>query len=248
MFKFLRKFLRVVILIVVLSSFVVFLLSLPIWHIKKIYVEGNTILSKETILDVAEIPQDENIFFLNKKIVKEKLLALPQIKNVKIFTQLPNTIIISIQERKPFAVVVMDNKSLVIDNEGYIIEIIENKKDFETIPKIKLTDLPTVLKLPKEAIVNNNKIDEETMKNIEFSFLSLEKILKNRRFELELYDNDNINLIIDGAYKVKLGSQKDIERKFFVLEKILSQVKNINEIEYIDLSAIDYPAVMFKKF
>ncbi len=238
-------FLRVLVLLTIVISFIFAFLSLPFWQVKNIYVEGNKILSADFIKSKVNIPFNENIFFFDRSYVLRKLFELPQIKSASVSLRLPNSIIIKIKERNPFAVVTASNKYLIIDNEGYIIESIEAIGSLEKFFVQKAIDLPTVLNLPKEAIIDGNKIDPKAMKVIEFSFLKLKNFLKDSKFEFELKDGQ-IDLIIDGAFKIKLGVPEDIEEKSNVLSKILDAIKDKRTIEYIDVRVDNFPVVKFK--
>jgi len=50
---------KAVIFAVILAGSVIAIMSLPVWKISRIYVEGNRIVSSDLIKDKAEIPMDE---------------------------------------------------------------------------------------------------------------------------------------------------------------------------------------------
>ncbi len=236
---------KAVILAVVIAGFVVAFLSLPVWRINRVYVEGNFIVSSDLIKDKAEIPMDENIFFLNYGEISRRVNSIAQIKNTQVSGRLPSSVLITVEERKPFAVAAVRGRYIVFDSEGFIMESI-GLKDAANSSKIRVFELPTVIGLPENSVVENKKIDPQTMKAIEFSFKSLEKMMGKSKFELELVSFKDMNVIIDDLIKVKVGSSEDIEKKFFNLSEILRNIADKSPIEYIDIRAKDAPAVKFK--
>lgn len=240
------SFLGAVAVLVALAGIIVALLSLPVWRINRIYVEGNNIVSSDLIKDKAEIPMDENIFFLNYGEISKRVNAIPQIKTTQASGRLPSSVVITVEERKPFAVAAVRGRYIVFDDEGFIMESTGLKDAARSPSKIRVFELPTVVGLPERSVIENRQIDPDTMKAIEFSFRALEKIMSKSKFELELVSFKDMNVIIDDFIKVKIGSPDDIEKKFFNLSQILRNIPDKSTIEYMDLRAKDAPAVKFK--
>jgi len=237
---------KAVIFAVILAGCVIAVMSLPVWKISRIYVEGNHIVSSDLIKDKAEIPMDENIFFLNYGEISRRVCAIRQVKNVQVSGQLPSGVLITVEERRPFAVAAVRGRYIVFDSDGFIMESMGPKDAANPSSKIRVFELPTVVGLPENSVIENKRIDSQTMKAIEFSFKTLEKIMSRAKFELELVRLDEMNIIIDDLLKVKIGSPDDMEIKLFNLSKILKNIPERSSIDYIDLRAKDMPAVKFK--
>lgn len=213
-------------------------LSFPFWHIKKIIIEGNYIVSNDDITQKAKIPNDENIFFLNYNEIKKRLKTIPQIKNVLVSGKLPNSVSIKIEERKPFAVFIIDGKYYAVDDEGIIIESVE---------KENLSNLPAVVGLKSSVIINSLKIDDKIIYAVKKSISILGRIFDKSRFVLEMKNINNISIIIDDFIKVKIGSYDEIDKKLSVISTLLnSTASSHNKIEYIDVRSVDNPAIKFK--
>lgn len=237
---------KAVVFAVIAAGFFIALLSLPVWKIVRIYVEGNRIVSSDLIKDKAEIPMDENIFFLDYAGISKRLREIPQIKNVQVSGRLPSSVLITVEEREPFAVAAVRGRYIVFDSEGFIMESMGPQDVASSTSKIRVFELPTVVGLPERSVVENKRIDPQTMKAIAFSFKTLGRIMSKSKFELDLISFNEMNMIIDDLLKVKIGSPDDIERKFFNLSKILQNIPERSSIEYIDLRAKDTAAVKFK--
>lgn len=241
-----RSPLKTVAFLAVLAGVVIALLSLPVWRIRAVEVRGNSMVPEGLIKEKAEIPMDENVFFLNYGEISRRVSAIRQIKAAQVSGRLPSSVVITVEERKPFAVAAVRGRYLVFDNEGFIIESLGPKDAREPSSGIKVFELPTVVGLPADSVVENKRIDPQTMKAIEFSFVTLGRIMSKGKFELELVSFSEMNIIIDDLLKVKIGSPDDIEKKFFNLSKILASISDKNSVEYIDLRAKDFPAVKFR--
>lgn len=236
--------LKSLIIAVIFLGLIATLLVLPVWKVNNVIVNGNLVLPSDYILEKAAISNEDNIFFLNYRDITKRIKDIPQIKNAWVSGSLPSSVLIKIEEREPFAVAIAAQKYFVVDDEGIIINPITG----EAFPLAKTAELPTVVGLPKEAIKDNKKIDAETMKAIRTSFKFLVKLFEKGKFELEMGKKNNIAILIDDYLKVKLGDFEDIDKKLFNLSSILSKLSEKRSlIEYIDLRAVDLPAVKFKK-
>ncbi len=221
-------------------------MSLPLWKVSRVEVSGNRIVPEGLIKEKAEIPLDENVFFLNYGEISKKISGIRQIKSAQVSGRLPSSVVITVEERKPFAVAALRGQYLVLDSEGFIMESMGPKDAHDPSSRIKVFELPTVVGLPEGSVINNERIDPRTMKAVEFSFKTLGRIMSKSKFELELVGLNDMNMIIDDLIKVKIGSPDDIEKKFFNLSGILERSGDISSIEYIDLRAKDLPAVKFR--
>lgn len=244
-------FSKIVLFVILFSSAIVWILSLPFWHIKEIIISGNSIVPQQQILDKAKVPLKENIFFMNYKEIKRRIKKIPQIKNASVSGRIPNYLVIKIEERKPFCVFIIGKKYLIADDEGYIINSDIDHKSIvhgplsSNIPNA--SNLPVVLGLPKESIIDDKKISLFVMEAVQKSFKILSALLKKSKFEIEMKNADNINILIDDIFKIKLGNLENIDQKLKVISTLLKNpsAKDHN-IEYIDVRVIENPAVKFR--
>ena len=228
----------VVLLLAVFCSFV-FILYLPVWRIKDVIVQGNKIVPTDTIIQTADISMDENIFFVNSREVRRRVKEIPQIKKVDVFPKIPSSIFIKVEERKPFAVFIAQGKYYIADNEGVIISKEEIFKGS--------TDLPTVVGLPKSAIIDDKRIDEKLVQTVEKSYKVLSQLMSPGRFVVEMKDEGDISIFINDILKVKIGSPSDIDNKLTSLELLLGRISSKKtQIEYIDVRLPLQPVVKFK--
>jgi cell division protein FtsQ len=97
----------------------VYLLEDPFLRVRECEVEGNRKIQRETILSLAELEGMPNLFTLRLKEVAKRLESHPWVEQVKLRKVFPNKILIQIEERKPIAILQLE-ELYYIDNKGVI--------------------------------------------------------------------------------------------------------------------------------
>jgi len=112
--------LRFIVLVAFFTGMYFFFTS-SLFDIQKITVENNSHYTQEQIISLAGAKTGENLFEASLSAMKEKLLADPYIKNVKLKRRLPAEVVIIVEERKEDAAVPYGNQYIIIDNEGMVL-------------------------------------------------------------------------------------------------------------------------------
>ncbi|MDO5725374.1 MAG: FtsQ-type POTRA domain-containing protein [Tissierellia bacterium] len=213
---------RIIFLLVLICAFFYFVLSRSVFNISEILVEGNDKISKEDILEASNLSNDDNYFFLNKKKAKENLESLKYVKLVNIKRKLPFKIEINITEREACAMFPVNEKYMLIDSDGIILEIVDNfTTNFALIRGLKLNDNLT----EGENIANFIKSEEQKQ--------FLNSILNSNIFEKTnaiTFDDKKIDLVMNKDINVAFGGYNNVDYKIKVLNKILEDVE-INNIK-----------------
>lgn len=115
-----RYLLKFTLLVLILTGLYQFLSS-SLFDVQQITVVDNSYFTPEQIIELAEARTGENLFVADTGAMKDKLLAEPYIKNVKIQRKLPGTIVITLEERREAAAVPNGGKFLLIDPDGMIL-------------------------------------------------------------------------------------------------------------------------------
>jgi cell division protein FtsQ len=127
-----------------------FLYENPKYALTHIEVEESGRLRRDRILEWAQIPQDCNLLALDLGIVRGRLEDQPQVASVEVRRELPNRLIIRVQERRPLARVVCESplRSLgstmfLLDREGFVIrpQAGETAEYLPEIRGVQLTDV-----------------------------------------------------------------------------------------------------------
>ena len=122
-----KRFLKWTSIICIISGGTAFALVSPIFNIKEINVTGNNIVS------ISELSKEQNIFkFFNKKVV-ENVKSNPYVETAKVKRKLPNKVEIQVEERERTFNIEFMNGYAYINNQGYILEISQEKLDLPVI-------------------------------------------------------------------------------------------------------------------
>lgn len=210
---------------------VLFLLS-PVFNIKNIEVTGNNKISSDTIKSLLQIDDNTNIFRLSYKNISEMIKKNAYIKSVKVNKILPSTLRITVAERKPSFQLEFGSSYVLIDDEGYILEILKNAR--ENMPKI------TGYETSEELIIPGNRLCQNDLKKLDVA-LKIINIAKN--YELSdiittiiFDDNDEYSLYIESESKnVHLGKNVDFEIKMLYTKEILSRTKGEEGDIFVDM-------------
>jgi cell division protein FtsQ len=219
-----------------------YFLSLPLWSITTVVVNGTQILSPDDITAMAGIPISDNLFFTSFARARSNLKKITAIEKFHIYRIPPGTVLINITERRPLAAVVFAKQSTIIDAQGYLVNRNPNIK--LNIPN--LVDLPVVFGFSEEAL-KSDKLEPAVTAVINQIISKLAIYFKAQHLQIDLGGLENINLRLDDLLLVKIGSGRDIAAKMAVFEALLPKVKNQwQKVEYIDVRYPDNPVIKFK--
>ena len=219
-----RKVLKFFMLIVIIIIASIILLSSSLFDLKNIYVEGNEKISDEAIISLSGLNLYENIFKLNKNSVIDKIKENAYIENAEISRKLPSTIEIRIKERKVNYMLEYANSYAYINNQGYILEITNEKLDLPILIGYD-TDLSTT--------TPGNRMDIEDLKKMDTVIRIYETAKSNEIGNLitkiNISDSKDYILILDTEGKtVHLGECADLNTRILYLKSILEKTKGKN--------------------
>lgn len=121
-----RYLLRFIVLIAFATGMYFFFTS-SLFDIQQLTVDNNSHYTEEQVISLAGAKTGENLFEASLSQMKEKLLADPYMKNVKLKRKLPAEVVIIVEERKEDAAVPYGNKYIIIDNEGMVLRIADQE-------------------------------------------------------------------------------------------------------------------------
>jgi len=213
----------------------------------KITVKGNFTLTREEILQAANIKQDStiNIEELNLVFIQDRISKHPEVKKVSVSKNPPNELVIDVIEKRPLAIVNVGNQLNLVDEECELFPF----KNFEM-----LFDLPVITGIRQ---VSNQQIDDKAYMNdlrlavfITMNAFKKSKFLYNQISEINISDTSKIIVFTnDKSVPVYLprmedknisdpNYQKEILMKLVVLknffEKSFASLKE-KKLDYVDL-------------
>lgn len=199
------------------------------FYSKNINISGNKNISNEEIIDFLNIKKDKNIFMYSISSMEEKLLSNNYIKDVKIERKIPDTINIKLQERDIFAILSNGKFNYLVDEEGEIIEKIDEiKKDSHNILVIQ-ADYDII----EDKLVYENL---ENDKNIPY----LIKCIKNENLAKQIktikLDTNQINMITKDDLEIIL-TNNNIGYNLSMISAVLVDIQSDNKKGgYLDLT------------
>ena len=180
-------------------------------YIKKIDIENNSALKTDAIKSKLNFLYRENLFFLNIKDIEENLKNETLIESFSIKKIYPNTLKLTIFEKKPIAVLQNKKKKFFVSDKGDLI-------DFTNLEMYN--DLPIVF--------GNGK-----------NFFSLYQDLKNIKFPIEMiktfyfFESGRWDLVMYDDKIIKLPIKNYIfSLKNFMLSKDNNNFENYKIFDY----------------
>ena len=134
--RILKKAVRVAFQLLLLALFFfigyrvyVRLLEDPLFRVREVEVEGSRKVPRETILSLIELEGMPNLFTLRLREVAKRLELNPWIEQVKVRKVFPNKIWIQIEERKPIAILQLE-ELYYIDTKGVIFSPVGDRDKY----------------------------------------------------------------------------------------------------------------------
>ena len=124
------KWITIIILIVFTIS--LFMLS-SVFNIKKIVVINNKRIPEETIISLSRLTPGNNMFKTTNRMIRNNLKENAYIEDVEVKRNINGTVTLDIKERKPSYIIEFANLYVYINNQGYMLEISEEKIEVPTI-------------------------------------------------------------------------------------------------------------------
>jgi cell division protein FtsQ len=190
---------------------------------KEIIFSGNKHLTDTELKAIMGIKGNEGLLELSGKDLSARLLKSPWVRAVSLRKNLPDKLLIKIEEAAPFALLEMKGRTFFVDDKGKLLEEIKN----ESVPF-----LPIISGDP----FKNNAVFSES--------LSLVKAIKDKgfvstknRIEVIIPPNsgpEDISMQVDGTL-VKVGYGEYEEKLQRLLELEGEIVRRGIPVDYIDL-------------
>lgn len=224
------------------AGLIYFLIFSSFFEIKEIKISGNQKVNRESIESLVkkEIETDfrffknKNINFVNlKELNKVIMKEFPQVSNVVSQKDLPEILLLDIEERKPAAIFKQDENYFFIDKEGVIFE--NTQKPAEG--NLQFTIIQNSL-LRKDLGLGETMTDKETTSRLLKLELQFRNDLKIPIKEMTMVSEERLNVMTAEGWEAYFNLQGDLDWQFTklktVLEKRIPPEKRGNII-YVDL-------------
>lgn len=217
--KRIKKVIKTLLLLAIIIGGICFALISPIFNIEDIKVTGNEQINSDTIVSLSQLQVGQNIFRFYKEKVINDIKTNAYVENVKIKRKIPNKIEITIEERKQDYNVEFLNGYAYINNQGYILEISEQKLDLPVIKGIST---------PQEQIVEGNRLNDDDLEKLE-TVIQTMNICKSYDLDkkvssIDITDSNDYIMEMDEEKKiVHLGNNSNLSNKMLYVPAILAE-------------------------
>jgi cell division protein FtsQ len=212
------------------------LLTTQRFAVARVEVRGASRMSPEQVMAAAAIPRGTNIFRLDTVDVIDRIEALPEVRRADVVRELPNRVVISVEERRPFTLV-HGGRLHWMDEEGRLLGASPSavSSPLPVISGLTADELASMRTSPGPKARAAIAVIRALLRSGGGLTAEISEIDMSRREGPVLYT-------IDGV-EVRLGSE-DWEERLARLEGVLSQVAT-QDVRTVDLRFRDQ--VVFQK-
>lgn len=223
------------VLIILLAVYV--LLQSPLFLIKKIDVRGNSLLTSGELAGISGIETGVNIFKADLKKSEERVKTLPLVKDTDITRHYPGTVVITVHERIPVAMVTADGNFVELDNAGYYLRQ----------GKVSAAGLPVITGVPVQSAGPGRPVEGKGLATALGVVESIPAELCAVLSEVHMAGNGSVVLYTLDGVECRLGLPKELGTKGDYILQVLENLRKQNaRIEYVDFSIISSPVVKYK--
>jgi len=234
--KLRRRFFIFAILLIITSITLAF--NLKTFDIKEIFVKNNIKLTKDDIINLSEINIGDNIFYVSFYKAKKNILSNPYVKTVKLRRKLPNSIEISVTERKE-AVYFQSSSYYILDNTGVFL-----RKSSEAPNLLNIKGIEDKVLYDKNSISFKDKRYSDAIEK--FTILNSSNSSKYLFKAIDIGSLVNIKLYINNM-EIRLGNEDDLLNKINIAINIMDKDGISMEKGYIDVSYSGNPVFYIEK-
>ena len=214
---------------IIIGGFVFAFVS-PIFNINEITVKNNNQIATETIISLSELQKDQNIFRFSRNKIEDQIRTNPYIESVTVKRKIPNRIEITVEERTKNYNVEFLNGYAYINNQGYILEISEQKLDMPVIQGVSTEE---------EQIVAGNRLNSDDLEKLE-TVIQIMNICKNYELDnkitsINISNKNNYEVFIESEKKtIEIGDKSNLSNKMLYVPAIIEENKNKEGTIYLN--------------
>jgi hypothetical protein len=221
-------FLRIIMIIAfisVVSLFSIFaydyIIQSTFFNVKNIEVTGDQRVSKQDIIYLAAVSENDNIFSINIFVMEKKIATHPWVQSATIKRKLNSTLIFNIKEEVPLAIVKIENLAdIIINTSGKPFKEYNPKND-------DLDNLPVISGLELTSLNNKYLFNGDLFNSIMGvlkinSFSAIKQVIGDKKTGITIETDDIFNRKEENdesTIKIKLGFD-DFKEKLKKAQKI----------------------------
>ncbi len=247
-----RFFWLSILILVFLFSIFYFLFFSEIFQIKKIIVSGNEKVPKEKIQDIVKenlekkiiFSKSKSIFLIDLKKIRENVLdVFPQIGEIEINRDFPDTLNLLVTERKEVGIFCQNDFCFLLDKEGVIFENVPKEMPLLKIQNLNYLNSGKEIKLGEKIIEKEilSPILEAETKLRDYnlpSTLPPERAPNLKIVEVSIISEERINAKTSEGWEIYFNPKKDINWQLIKLKAVLENeipAEKRKDLESIEL-------------
>lgn len=216
------RFVALVIALFVTLGAVTIFINSGVFTLKKVLIYGNRHLDNVEVVKLMGIHERQNLATLSLEEVYDNLHSSPWIRSVSMRKELPDTLVVRLQESRPVALLQSHNGMFIVDSEGLLLE---------RVSEVPVYFLPVIV----HGSADGSPEYREAVKLADV-INSMSQARDVELVEIAGIDGGGGNLIVrlDGMdIKVGQGKYREKLSRFFDLSGEIGR-RNIN-VDYVDL-------------
>ena len=228
--KRIKRIIKWTSIIVIIAGGTTFAMISPIFNIQDIKVLENSEVSADTIISLSGLSKGQNIFRFLSSNVEEQIKQEPYIQSAEVKRIFPNQIQITVEERKRDFSVEFLNGYAYINNQGYILEISNDKAGLPVLQGAVT---------PEEEIKAGNRLQKEDLEKlgtvIRIMDLCKANGLDSLITSIDMSDKNDYSIYMEQEKKtVYLGDESNLGDKILWVQPILEDNKGIEGEIYVN--------------
>ncbi|MEX1307658.1 MAG: FtsQ-type POTRA domain-containing protein [Eubacteriales bacterium] len=192
------------------------------FRVSKIEVEGNVNIKADYIAMLTGIKTDQNLFAINTDKVKTYINSDPYLEYYALKRIYPSTVRVEVYERIPAALLIGKNKNYVLDNQGNVLEAID-QMDYTLM---RITGLEGFTAIPGQSLSTQTPYQYDALtailKDVEYNTLS--KMVMT----MDISDINQITMRTNIGFTVMFGQAEKVSDKIIWIEKAIEELAKSN--------------------
>ena len=224
-----RLFKGIIILILTAVIISVFVYT-PFFTLRDIKLIGATYLTKDDIIKIGNVYYGEPLFQLETDDITKRLINDLRIEEVTVKRDLPNTLEVTLKERKPVATIACDYGFLDLDRNGTVIDSYKN---------LKSMPIPVIAGAVAKDLYIGDTVTDEMVQKILFFLQQLNETSLNKLSEIAITGPDYVVAYtnMSRAVQIRIGKLERLEEKARLTEDFLQDLElNPHRVEYVDFN------------
>ncbi len=239
-----KKLFHWMLLCIVCLIGVYMLLRSDLFLIKSVEVFNNERVSTAAVESLGDIEIGSNIFQIDRELTAKKIELHQLIKHAEVKRKLPSTIQVTVEERQPWAQLMVRDRCILIDDAGVYMEDVNHLMDDPTLLLITLDDTYS------EPLNFGQPICPEAAAMVKRVYEALTPEFCREEISEYLYLTEEKSLVIYtmAGTEVRFGDLDRLELKISYMQEIQKKEKETeatgkNGIMYVDMRFEGMPSI-----